>query len=610
MEAIPPRKRDRGSESEEASKRTRIEQPHVTDNFNDSGNESVSTPQGDTNLDDNRFVLRPNIYTCTIADCGRTFNRPCRLTEHERSHTGERPYSCGQCDKTFLRDYHLARHKKTSHDGIKDHKCTYDGCDRAFATAQKLREHINSHEKKKGLTCTGYDGCSESFRKKSALHAHVAVAHLNQKPYPCTEADLFTGELCRRGYETESKLRAHILKAHQGERYVCSICSSATHTDSGISMPTSMSVDNASEIMDDASEYNPGTPASTVYPFPSYVFSTYNLLQSHIAKTHPPTCPHCHSPCASKRDLARHIELLHPDAAGPVLSTTSAMPPPAYPCTVEGCGRVFTKSGNLKVHVQTVHENQKNFVCGRTNLSNSSKMVYDDGREIKWDAGKEGCGKGFGTKAMLENHVRTQHLGLEDWNKVTKRRRNAASSSGMGDDISSVFSSNLSEPISKPKGRKPQPTASSLLTGLGYENSGRKIKCLNPACPRLFYREYDLRVHCASTHGLAQLEVEDALKERAAVEGGVFWYGGIDPVAEREFAALGGDDDGFEESGFDGRSVVPVDPQLEGAGMRVRFGGMGMSMAMVESFVNGTFPAGDVTGSGGGEDVEMSESGF
>src|SRR4051812_7021772 len=46
---------------------------------------------------------RPLVYKCSFTPCTASFSRPCRLSEHERSHTGERPFACqhDDCDKTF-----------------------------------------------------------------------------------------------------------------------------------------------------------------------------------------------------------------------------------------------------------------------------------------------------------------------------------------------------------------------------------------------------------------------------------------------------------------------------------------------------------------------------
>ncbi|NXF93755.1 ZNF71 factor, partial [Eubucco bourcierii] len=47
-------------------------------------------------------------YSC--GDCGKSFVTSSKLNYHRRIHTGERPYSCGDCGKSFATTSHLKRH--------------------------------------------------------------------------------------------------------------------------------------------------------------------------------------------------------------------------------------------------------------------------------------------------------------------------------------------------------------------------------------------------------------------------------------------------------------------------------------------------------------------
>ena len=48
-------------------------------------------------------------------ECGKSFEKPYRLRLHERLHTGERPFSCLHCGKSYTNTNHLKRHMEKSH---------------------------------------------------------------------------------------------------------------------------------------------------------------------------------------------------------------------------------------------------------------------------------------------------------------------------------------------------------------------------------------------------------------------------------------------------------------------------------------------------------------
>ena len=48
-------------------------------------------------------------------DCNSVFKKSCNLRDHFRKHTGQRPFSCKFCNKTFTQSGNLGRHLKNVH---------------------------------------------------------------------------------------------------------------------------------------------------------------------------------------------------------------------------------------------------------------------------------------------------------------------------------------------------------------------------------------------------------------------------------------------------------------------------------------------------------------
>lgn len=339
----------------------------------------------------------------------------------------------------------MVHHIKSAHSDVREFLCPREGCGKSFVTGTRLRRHQAVHDGADKFRC-GVAGCGQSFRKHGTLQKHTKLAHEGKIPFVCHALD-DEGEECGVGFDTAGRLKSHEGRVHGSKRFWCTECSPQVPS----------------------RDFTVG-PAEEGTAFP-----TYAALQAHIIIEHPPTCLECGLQCKSHRDLKSHMDIRHSDL-GVDERRTHACPEP-------GCGRGFTKKGNLTMHIKRVHEG-KVFICGSVELSTLNNVE-------PWD-GSDACGHVLKTKQTLEEHIRTAHLGL-DYLRKHKRKE-----PDNGDN--------------NPRSRKKVTSALLRLTGAGYENgSGRDITCLIQDCKNRFMREYDLEMHLESHHGLSSFEVQTLL---------------------------------------------------------------------------------------------------
>ncbi|PVI02080.1 hypothetical protein DM02DRAFT_641540 [Periconia macrospinosa] len=96
-------------------------------------------------------------YACSFNGCDKMFATNQAKANHERTHTGDRPYECKQCGYTTTTYTQLQTHISALHEGKKPHKCRF--CDFSCADSSNLSKHERTHQTLRPYRCL-HVGCT------------------------------------------------------------------------------------------------------------------------------------------------------------------------------------------------------------------------------------------------------------------------------------------------------------------------------------------------------------------------------------------------------------------------------------------------------------------
>uniref|UniRef100_UPI003AABF831 zinc finger protein GLI2-like n=1 Tax=Centroberyx gerrardi TaxID=166262 RepID=UPI003AABF831 len=119
---------------------------------------------------------------------------------------------CSREQKPFKAQYMLVVHMRR-HTGEKPHKCTFEGCSKAYSRLENLKTHLRSHTGEKPYVCE-HEGCNKAFSNASDRAKHQNRTHSNEKPYVCKIPG------CTKRYTDPSSLRKHVKTVHGPDAHV------------------------------------------------------------------------------------------------------------------------------------------------------------------------------------------------------------------------------------------------------------------------------------------------------------------------------------------------------------------------------------------------------
>ena len=140
-----------------------------------------------------------NQHTCP--NCQAAYTDADSLKVHLIEHSRGRLHVCAFCGEGFTQSGHCKEHERI-HTGEKPFICPVAGCQRGFSRNSYLKQHARIHTGEKRFVC---DLCDKGFRQSSTLKSHKRI-HTGEKPYSCP--------LCTKSFRHGNTRKAHMLSEH------------------------------------------------------------------------------------------------------------------------------------------------------------------------------------------------------------------------------------------------------------------------------------------------------------------------------------------------------------------------------------------------------------
>ncbi|SPO20694.1 related to Zinc finger protein [Ustilago trichophora] len=335
-------------------------------------------------------------YPCTEAGCDMTFHKRKQLRQHIRDHHGstQRLEQQGSAE-----DQHRSEGSSSLATEL-PFTCQFPGCARRFPTNSKRKTHYRTHEdgrytcsmdhtKSQGARSASQGPFVYTFSTWSALQAHMKEAHPPVCPWPG----------CGKRFQRQDNLRAHY-RRHEHRKLRLELEAKVlegSHENELNHLRAELSDNSYGTSSEEEEEEEEDGPekidaAVSTFGYPGFLSNNHqpNSLTRQSSSSSTPAA----SPSLTEEQLvhkAAHLHATRPrrggvfrDLSSPALSivtsvsgktgsahpgsvatsiTSARGPSAAFPCTWNGCSKVFTRKSTLSIHVRTAHLGEKPFEC-------------------------------------------------------------------------------------------------------------------------------------------------------------------------------------------------------------------------------------------------------